>query len=108
MGFRSIDSDGALEEALGAKLFLLFKHSNRCSISGRAMGVLESFLTEQPGLNAGVLDVVAERALAQAAAQQTGVPHASPQAILIRDGAAVWDASHFDITTDALRQATLQ
>jgi bacillithiol system protein YtxJ len=36
---------------------------------------------------------------------RTGVPHESPQALVLRDGRAVWSASHFDITADAVERA---
>ena len=36
---------------------------------------------------------------------RTGVRHESPQAIVLRNGAAVWNASHFDITAEAVTEA---
>jgi bacillithiol system protein YtxJ len=51
-----------------------------------------------------VLQVIEERDLSDAAAQRLGVPHASPQAFVIRQGHCVWHASHHDITTNALDQ----
>jgi bacillithiol system protein YtxJ len=36
------------------------------------------------------------------AAARLGVRHETPQAILLRDGRPVWNASHFRITADAL------
>jgi bacillithiol system protein YtxJ len=35
----------------------------------------------------------------------TGVRHQSPQAILLRDGRAVWNGSHGGITAEALERA---
>ena len=37
--------------------------------------------------------------------QRTGVRHETPQAFVIRNGRAVWNASHFDITSDVVEQA---
>jgi bacillithiol system protein YtxJ len=36
--------------------------------------------------------------VSDAAAQRLGIRHETPQAILLRDGRVVWNASHFRIT----------
>lgn len=94
-----------LETALGAERFLLIKHSGRCSISSRAFAEYEAYVSEQPELATGWIDVVHRRELSQIAAQITGVTHKSPQAIWIVDGVAVWNASHFEITRASLAEA---
>ena len=43
-----------------------------------------------------------QRPLSQLIAARSGVEHESPQVIIFRRGAPVWNASHHDITTDAL------
>ncbi len=45
-----------------------------------------------------LVDVLAQRPLSQAIAARLGIRHESPQAIVLRQGKAVWDASHFAIT----------
>jgi len=50
-------------------------------------------------------DLQHARALSSAIAEATGVRHQSPQAILLRDGEAVWDTSHGRITEEALGEA---
>ena len=42
------------------------------------------------------------------AARRTGVAHQSPQAFVVRDGKTVWDASHFDITAEAVEAAVTE
>jgi bacillithiol system protein YtxJ len=49
--------------------------------------------------------VQSARELSRRVAEQTGVRHESPQAIILRNGQAVWTASHFDITAEAVAQA---
>jgi bacillithiol system protein YtxJ len=49
--------------------------------------------------------VIEERPVSLALAERVGVQHQSPQALLIRNGAALWNASHHDITTEALQNA---
>ena len=39
-------------------------------------------------------------------ARITGVEHQSPQALWIENGRVVWHASHWDITPEALAEAT--
>jgi bacillithiol system protein YtxJ len=49
--------------------------------------------------------VQSARELSRRVAEQTGIRHESPQAIILRNGQAVWSASHFDITAEAVEQA---
>ena len=45
------------------------------------------------------------RAISQAIAQKFDVVHESPQAIVVKDGKAIYWASHFDIDYRAIKQA---
>jgi bacillithiol system protein YtxJ len=49
--------------------------------------------------------VIEERPVSLALSQRVGVTHQSPQALLVRNGVAVWHASHYAITVEALRDA---
>ena len=104
-----IDAESELQAALDASSFLLFKHSYRCPISLRAFREYQIWVEANPDAVTGWIDVVGERALSLAAASRTGIGHESPQAILLRDGRPVWNASHGAITraslADALRAA---
>jgi bacillithiol system protein YtxJ len=79
---------------------VLFKHSNTCPISARAYRQME-------GVRGHVALVVVQKSrdVSREVAERTGVAHESPQAFVLRDGRAVWSASHFDITADAVEQA---
>ena len=67
-----------------------------------ALDEVEAFLRRQPNLPAFTVDVRAERPLSQLIAARSGVQHESPQIILLRRGVPIWNASHYDITADAL------
>jgi len=65
---------------------------------------VEAFLAEHPAVQAYLVDVRAQRSLSQQIAARTGVQHESPQVIIVRRGACIWNASHHDITaSDILR-----
>lgn len=49
--------------------------------------------------------VIEERPVSLALAERVGVKHESPQALLIKDGRALWHDSHRAITTEALVSA---
>jgi bacillithiol system protein YtxJ len=63
---------------------------------------VETFLRQQPNLTAFTVDVRAQRPLSQLIAARSGVQHESPQIIVLRRGVPIWNASHYDITTDTL------
>ncbi|MHC4939332.1 MAG: bacillithiol system redox-active protein YtxJ [Planctomycetota bacterium] len=99
-----IDEQAALDAAFAAPRFLLFKHSGRCGISTHALRQVETFVagTDTP---AAVVDVLANRALSDEVAARTGIPHESPQVLLLENGQAIWSASHFEIAVASLREA---
>ena len=86
---------------------LVFKHSVTCGISAGARRRFESFVAGRGEGDAvfALLEVQHARPLSNALAEVTGVRHQSPQAILLRGGEAVWDASHGRITEAALGEA---
>lgn len=102
---RQIPDRESFESALAAPAFLLFKHSPVCAASAHARGEYLAFVESGEAVPTGWIDVVGQRELSRWIAEVSGVPHQSPQAILFREGKAVWNASHFDITKDALKRA---
>ncbi|MNJ64911.1 hypothetical protein D3C77_608960 [compost metagenome] len=91
-------------EASSQQPLLLFKHSTRCPISSRAHREVEAYLSRTPNeaVTYGLIYVVEDKAVSNAAADRLAVKHESPQAILVTNGQAVWHRSHSDITTEAL------
>lgn len=98
----------ALESAIAESArrpVLLFKHSRTCGISCEALDELHAHV-EQSGADVAykMITVQSHRAVSDEAAARLGVRHQTPQAILLRDGRPVWNASHFRITARQLAQ----
>jgi thioredoxin 1 len=85
---------------------LLFKHSRHCGVSCEALGELHSHIDSAPVQVAyKMITVQTHRPVSDAVAQRLGLRHETPQAILLRDGKVIWNASHFKITATQLDQA---
>lgn len=80
---------------------VLFKHSTTCPISAHAHREMERFTDADVNL------VIVQRAreLSGEIERRTGVRHESPQAMVLRAGAVVWNASHYDVTAEAVKEA---
>lgn len=97
--------DHALDESRERPV-LLFKHSLTCPISTRAFSELRSYLNNaDPRISYKLITVQRAREVSDEAASRLQLKHQSPQAILIRNGLGLWNASHYDITAEALDQA---
>ncbi|HEB51877.1 MAG TPA: bacillithiol system redox-active protein YtxJ [bacterium] len=84
---------------------LLFKHSPVCPISAAARAQFELFKVEHDDVPTLFVNVIADRQLARAIADECGVRHESPQVILFEAGQATWNASHEAITAESLAAA---
>ena len=101
--FFRIDDRAALESLLTdskQKPVIVFKHSNACSISSRAYREMEKVDGQ-----VNILEVQSAREISRELANLTGVRHETPQVIVLRDGKAVWNASHFDVQAAAVAKA---
>ncbi|HXG92859.1 MAG TPA: bacillithiol system redox-active protein YtxJ [Blastocatellia bacterium] len=99
------DLEGSIRES-NERPVLLFKHSTTCPISGRAFRKLQEHIElANGGVGYNLVIVQTARAVSNEVADRLGIRHESPQAILIRNGREVWNASHFDITADAIEEA---
>ncbi|SFC55464.1 bacillithiol system protein YtxJ [Flexibacter flexilis DSM 6793] len=85
---------------------LIFKHSTRCSISATALSRLERAWQQGDVANTQtyLLDLIAYREISNQIAQVFGIGHESPQILLIRNGQCVFDASHWDIDYQDIKQ----
>ena len=79
---------------------VLFKHSLTCPISSAAYEEMSDFEGD-----ISLIVVQRSRDVSQEVAQLTGIRHESPQAIILRNGQAVWNASHWKITRSAVEEA---
>lgn len=101
--FFRIDDHTALENLLTdskQKPVIVFKHSTACPISARAYREMEK-INDQ----VNILVVQSAREISSELSNLTGVRHETPQVIVLRDGKAVWNASHFDVTAGDVTKA---
>lgn len=108
--YHEITSLAALDQWLQAshqQPVLFFKHSNACPISTRALHEFEKYLDTEAAATVqhALIVVQTARAASNQLAAITGVEHESPQAILVRDGKAVWDESHLYLKSETLATA---
>jgi bacillithiol system protein YtxJ len=82
---------------------LIFKHSTTCSISAMAKSRLEkNWDFNATDIEPYFLDLLSFRPISAAIAERFQVHHESPQVLLVRDGACIYDASHLDISIEEL------
>jgi bacillithiol system protein YtxJ len=84
---------------------LIFKHSTRCPVSDAALDEFNSFINQVDEVACGLVLVIENRDVSNAIAEKLQVRHQSPQVIVVESGQSVWNASHWSITADALRDA---
>lgn len=97
--------DAAIAESADRPV-LLFKHSRYCGVSCEALDELQAHIdASSGGVSYRMITVQTHRPVSDAVAQRLGLRHETPQAILLRDGKVIWNASHFRITATQLDQA---
>ena len=85
--------------------FLFLKHSLTCPISQAAYQEYEKYAESNQSVPAYYLAVQDARPLSNEIAEKFEIKHESPQALLIKNGSAVWNASHWKITNRSLTNA---
>ena len=101
--FLRVENKEALESLLAdskARPVVVFKHSNSCPISSFAYREMQKFDGE-----VNLLEIQSARDVSGELAKITGVKHESPQVIVLHNGKAVWNASHFDVRASAVAEA---
>ena len=101
--FLKTDDEDLLEDLISSSKdqpVIIFKHSNSCPISAAAYREMEHV-----DIDVRLVDVQRAREVSREIANLTGVRHESPQVIVLRNGKAVWNASHFDVTASAVADA---
>jgi len=107
---KAIETTKDFEQVLTSsseKPVFLFKHSTRCGVSSAAWQEFADFMD-----NADISEtfdfarvlVVEHRPVSLHIAAETTIPHQSPQVLLIKDGAAIWNTSHWAIRKDKLEE----
>lgn len=94
------------EQAVTKNVFcFLLKHSSTCPISQAAFKEYEKFAQDHDEIPAYYLIVQKARPLSNYIAEHFQIKHESPQAILLKDDSAVWNASHWSISEASLTAA---
>jgi len=95
-----VETLDAMIESSGERPLVIFKHSLTCSVSSAAY---EQMAQYEGGV--ALIEIQNARDLSSTIASRFGVAHESPQVIVLRQGQAFWNASHFKITAAAVAQA---
>ena len=101
--FFSISDRNALDTLIGdskIRPVVVFKHSNACPISAAAYREMEKYEGD-----VSLVVVQTAKDVSRELASITGIRHESPQVIVLKDGKAVWNASHFQIKAGDVAQA---
>src|SRR5690349_6315399 len=107
MDWNVLREESELEEIKrrsGSKPQVIFKHSTRCSISSVAKARLERYKVP-PGADFYYLDLISYRNISNKVAQLFNIHHESPQVLVIKNGACVYDESHMGINVSYLEEA---
>lgn len=80
------------------KPVFVFKHSTSCPISASRWQLFQSFSDKESRASFHRVLVIQDRPVSRYIAEETGIRHQSPQAILLYQGKPAWDASHYSIT----------
>ena len=86
------------------KICLFFKHSTRCIISRTALANFEEKNIKTNQIPCFYLDLLNHREISNAIAKTLQINHQSPQIILVKQGKAIFSATHeqvanFDISS---------
>jgi len=105
----TLDNEEQLKEVIKGsheKPVMLYKHSTTCGISAAAKDRLEAEWDIDPAkMDFYYLDLLSYRSVSNLIAEMLDVIHQSPQIILVKDGAAVFNTSHHAIDTTAVNNA---
>lgn len=82
---------------------VIFKHSTRCSISALAKSRLDKSQPDED-IDFYYLDLIRYRAISNMVAEVFNIYHESPQVLVIRNGACVYDESHLGISMNDIVQ----
>jgi len=107
--WKTLDSEAQLKEIINGsheRPAMIFKHSTTCGISAGAKDRLQSNWNIDPEkMDFYYLDLLNYRPISNLIAETLDVIHQSPQVILIKDGAAVYNTSHHAIDPQAVNDA---
>lgn len=95
------DWQDVLEQSKEAPLFVL-KHSTACPVSAAAYREFDELATDIPKY---FLKIQHHRPVSAEIESNLGRRHESPQLFLLKDGKALWEATHRAITKSKINKA---
>ena len=103
MNWNKLTSEAQIDQVItesAEKPVLLFKHSTSCSISSMSLDrLLRNWKPEDSDkIIPYYLDLLAYRNLSNLVAERFGIPHESPQVLLIQNGKVTYHESHYGIS----------
>lgn len=104
--FTTVDDTKTLDELLvrsHTEPVIVFKHSTTCPISAAAYAEMSEVSND-----VSLVVVQHARDVSREIETRTGLRHESPQAIILRNGKVVWNASHWSIKAGAVETAIRQ
>ncbi|MCA6079012.1 bacillithiol system redox-active protein YtxJ [Fulvivirga sedimenti] len=103
----SVVQIGEILEKSHTQPIVIFKHSYRCGISSMAFDRLKRYWNaeEMEHVEAYTIDVIGDREVSYAIADELGVRHESPQLLVVKNGQVVYHDSHMGIQYDPLKAA---
>ncbi len=107
MDFIPLESEEQLSEIKRAKgYYVIFKHNTTCPISKGARSRFEQEAHTLPEVTSVYfLDLLANRNLSDAIAEEFNVEHQSPQLLLIKDGKCTYNESLNNISVEETAEA---
>jgi bacillithiol system protein YtxJ len=94
------------EQSTSGLTVLIFKHSTRCSISSMALNRLETKWNDNDKILTYYLDLLNHRDISNEISHVFSIEHASPQALLIKNGVCIYHASHTNISAADILEAS--
>ncbi len=103
--WKEITTNEEWEQVLTAsvsKPIVILKHSTACPVSFNALQEYEAYLgkTPNPEVDYLLVKVIESRPVSNQIAEDTGVKHASPQILYVKNKDTVWNTSHWAITEE--------
>jgi bacillithiol system protein YtxJ len=107
MEFKPLNTQDQLQEIKGSKDYnVIFKHNTTCPISKGAKSRLEQEVDELKNVkNIFMVDILENRDISDAIAEEFEVVHQSPQLLLIKDGACTYNEALSSISAAATVEA---
>lgn len=105
LDWKTLTTEAEFLQLLTFEEVAIFKHSTRCSISSMARNRLERDLAGKAHIPVYYLDLIAYRNVSDLIAERLGVPHQSPQLIVLQRGEVLAHSSHNAISGALLERS---